>query len=272
MKGLTKGLRNKWAVLLIVPLIWLLIHLLLRSKPVLTPQLIAHRGGGGLAPENTLAALRAGLAAGAHVIEVDVQRSVDGVIVLMHDATVDETTNGRGRVADLTWAELNQLDAGSHFSSEFAGEAVPRLEDALGLLTAEPVTLMIEVKDPELYPGLASDLWDVIRRAGAQDRVMVISFAHNWIIGFHQLAPEVPIGILSYWPYQVPGVAHGQAISVLWSSVLLDPTLVSRVHEAGASIVVFTVNNPTLMRCLLWLGIDGVITDRPDLWPQAFKE
>lgn len=268
---LPRILRTKW-ILLLIPVIWGLLHLLLRPKPNAAPQLIAHRGASGLAPENTLAAIHAGFTYGAPMVEVDVQRSADGRLLLMHDLTVDRTTNGHGAVADLTWAEIQALDAGSHFSFRFAGEPAPSLEAALELAQADGVTLMIEVKDPERYPGLATNLIETIDRLAAPAQVLVISFDHDWIVEFQRQAPHIPVGFLAYWAGSVPRVPAGQVVSVFWGSVLLDPTLAPRLHEAGYEVIVFTVNHPQLMRWLLWLGVDGIVTDYPDRWSQVVNQ
>ena len=267
-----KILKSKWVfLLLLLPLMWAALHLLLRQKPALRPTMIAHRGGGGLAPENTLAAVEAGLAHNADGIEVDVSRSADGILVVMHDTTVDRTTNGSGPVAKLTWAELSQLDAGSHFSADFAGEPIPSLETILERLEATNSTLVIEVKDPELYPGLETDLLALLDPFTAQERVRVISFDVDWLLKFHQIAPEIPTGALSYWVLTPPQIPAMDVAIVFWPSIILDPTLIYRLHQAGFSVATFTVNNPQLMRWLLWLGADVIITDRPDLWPTALN-
>lgn len=260
---------RKWAFILLIPLIWLMLRLLLRSKPVGKPILVAHRGAAGLAPENTLSAIQTGLMHGAEAIEIDIQRSADGVVMLMHDAQVDSTTNGSGLVADLAWADIRQLDAGSYFSLTYAGERVPPLEEALALIKGDSATLLIDVKEPQQYPGLAQELATIIERSEAQTRVIVISFDHDWIADFQALVPDIPVGLLSSWPLQRPQVPTAKLIGVVWPTVFLDPTLVYRMRQAGHLVFVYTVNEPQLMRWLLALGVDGIITDRPDLWSQA---
>jgi glycerophosphoryl diester phosphodiesterase len=244
----------------------MLLHLLFRSRPVIEPAAIGHRGAAGLAPENTLAAIQTALNHGVTLIEVDLQRSVDGVLLLMHDETVDRTTDGAGPVRQLTWAEISQFDAGSDVLPGFAGEPVPTLETVLALLAPTEAILVIEVKNPEHYPGLEQQLAETIQKFEAQARVAVISFDHAWLDRFHRLQPDVLIGPLAYYPLSVPHISANQAVDILWVSVILDPTLIHRLHRQGYQVWVFTVNQPLLMRLLLWLGVDAIATDRPDLW------
>jgi glycerophosphoryl diester phosphodiesterase len=271
MLTLSPVIKKKRFALLAILLLWLILHLVLRPGPSGRPVMIGHRGAGGLAPENTLAALRAALAHQAGGVEIDVSRSQDGVLLLMHDVTVDRTTNGSGAVADLPWATLGQLDAGSHFSANFAGEAIPTLAEALALCQSAATRLVIEVKDPELYPGLEQDLLTVIDSQAARSDVQVISFDHQFLARFQPLAPDVSLGALVYWTATAPTGPGLDMVSVFWPSVILDPTLVYRMHRAGLPVVVFSVNQPYLMRLLLWLGVDGLITDRPDQWSAAFN-
>jgi glycerophosphoryl diester phosphodiesterase len=184
---------------------------------------------------------------------------------------VERTTNGNGAVHELLWVDINQLEAGSQFSAAFVGEPVPTLEAALRLVVEGNSTLIIEVKHPDLYPGLAQDLAIMIAQTEATPHVTVISFDHTWLADFHQTAPDIPLGFLAYWPARAPQPAPAEFIAVVWPSVLLDPTLLYRMHTAGLQVLIFTVDNPLLMRSLLWLGVDGIITNRPDVWTQVVE-
>ena len=232
---------------------------------------ISHRGAAGLAPENTLAALREAINQGAGLIEIDVHRTADGVLVLMHDETVDRTTEGAGAVRELTWDEINKLDAGSHFSPEFAGESVPSLDSALELIAEWPVTLVLEVKNPHLYPGIEQQILETMRRFDASDRVIVMSFDHGWLERFKksELASDITIGLISWLPCNMAQIPSTRMVSVYWPSVLLPPTSVRRIHNQGYQVWVWTVNHTRLMRLLMWLGVDGIVTDRPDRWPEV---
>lgn len=244
---------------------WAGLHLLFRDKRGAgKPAIIAHRGAAGLAPENSLAAIRLGLSHHAPYIEIDVQRSADGVLVVIHDETVDRTSNGRGPVRELSWAELRHLDAGSYFDPRFAGEAIPTLSDVLLLLQDKPATLVIEIKDPHFYPDISQQILALLAEYRAQERVVVISFDPAELETFHRLASGIPIGLAVTKPWPIPHIAPGQTVGVFWPGVLLDPTFVYRMHRRGYAVWVWTVNSPALMRLLAWLGVDGLTTDRPE--------
>lgn len=231
--------------------------------------MISHRGAAGLAPENTLASIREAITQGAQFIEVDVQRSADGVLVLMHDQTVNRTTDARGAIRELTWDEISKLDAGSSFSPEFAGEPVPSLDSMLELIRDSPVNLVLEAKNPGLYPGIEQQIAETIQRFDTNDHVIVVSLDHGWLERFYELASDISIGYLWVWPCNTPQIPTAQTVVVHWVSVILDPTLVRRMHRQGYQVWVWTVNNVRLMRLLIWLGVDGITTDHPEVWPEV---
>jgi glycerophosphoryl diester phosphodiesterase len=249
--------------------LWGGLLVLLRSDPLERPALICHRGLAGWAPENTLAAMREAISRGAQFAEVDVRRSVDGVIVLMHDETVDRTTDGQGRVDELTWDEISKLDAGSHFSPVFVGEPVPTLDEALALVASSTVTLVLEVKQPSRYPGIALQVADVLGESDLHDRVVVVSFDHDWLNRLGDLMPAARVGYLQVHPGIPRRMSGDGVLDVHWSGVLLDPTLIRRAHRQGHRIWVWTVNDARLMRLLVWLGVDGITTDYPERYPEA---
>lgn len=170
---------------------------------------IAHRGSSGAAPENTIAAVRLALAHRSDVVENDVQRTRDGELVIMHDTTLARTTDveqvfparAPWNVADFTLAEIKQLDAGSWFAPEFAGERVPTLAE-WGAAVGRSADMLLEPKSPHLYPGIEQDLdkelrsVPVLAQALKADRVVVQSFDHPWLRAYADLAPDVPVGLL----------------------------------------------------------------------------
>ncbi len=251
-------------IILLLLCLWMGLHLVLRSRPIREPFIISHRGAAGLAPENTMAAVSAGLRHNAPYIEVDVHRSADNVLVIMHDTAVDRTTNGSGEIRDLTWDIVKTFDAGSHFSSEYAGEPVPSLETVLKQVRSRPTTLILEVKNPELYPDIETQLAQIIRKFEATDKVMLISFDWRWLERFHQIAPEIPVASLAIWKLwqQLPPATY--MVNVHWSTVLLDPTQVYRLHRRGYVVGVWTINHTWLIKLLWGLGVDGITTDYPD--------
>ncbi|MGH3384588.1 MAG: glycerophosphodiester phosphodiesterase [Nocardioidaceae bacterium] len=240
---------------------------------------VAHRGSSGSAPENTVAAVELAVAQHASFVEVDVQRSADGALVIMHDVTLERTTDAEvlfpdrapWRVGDFTLAELRRLDAGSWFSDVFAGEPVPTLREVVEALGGR-TGFLLELKSPELYPGIENEIIKelaaipgYLRGALQADRFVVQSFDHDSMRTYHDLAPEVPIGLLyGVRPTDAELVAASEWVQQINPSYrVTDQALVERVHELGLTISVYTLNTGRLMREFVSLGVDGIITDYP---------
>ena len=248
--------------------------------PHTAPATIAHRGASVIAPENTLAAVRAAVDVGATAVEVDVHRSRDGALVVLHDCTLARTTDveqrlpGRGpwRVADLTYDEIACLDAGCWHDPAYAGERVPLLRDVLELLRGSGTGLLLEVKKPELYPGIEADLATELRTvpgylaAALWNRSLVVqSFGHRSLARFKQLAADVPVGLLGTLPRRRLTQAATWADHVNPRHRGLTASYVSAVHDAGLTCHVWTVDRPADMARVVALGVDGVITNRPEV-------
>lgn len=248
--------------------------------PHAAPATIAHRGASVIAPENTLAAVRAAVDVGATAVEVDVHRTRDGALVVLHDCTLARTTDveqrlpGRGpwRVADLTYEEIARLDAGGWHGPAYAGERVPLLRDVLELLRGSGTGLLLEVKKPELYPGIEADLATELRAvpgyltAALWDRSLVVqSFGHRSMARFKQLAAHVPVGLLGALPRRRLTQAATWADHVNPRHRGLTASYVSAVHDAGLSCHAWTVDRPADMTRVVALGVDGVITNRPEV-------
>jgi len=243
------------------------------------PVAYAHRGGAGLAPENTLVAFDTGLAAGADGIELDVRLSLDGVAVIMHDPTVDRTTDATGPVDARTAVELAGLDAGCRFERDGAfpfrgqGIGVPSLREVLQRYHETPLIVELKSSDPRLAGAVVDD----IRAAGAMGRVTVGSFQKGALDAVRALDAAIRTGAdmdevrsrLEGAPgpsvaakpvfdaLQVPEVFAGLRV--------VTPEFIARAHDAGIAVMVWTVNHEDDMRRLLEWGVDGLITDRPDL-------
>jgi glycerophosphoryl diester phosphodiesterase len=251
--------------LVVSVVLWGALHVLLRSQPPEGTVMISHRGMAGSAPENTLTAIDEAIRRGAEFVEIDIRRSADGAIVLMHDQTVDRTTNGQGRIGELTWDEISTLDAGSHFSPAFAGELVPTLDAVLTLVQTSSITLVLEVKQPDRYPGIALQVAEKLQKLDLDTRVVVVSFDHDWLDEFRSLMPDVPVGYLQVGACIRRQMPEDSLVDVHWTSVLVDPTLIWRTHRRGHRIWTWTVNDVRLARLLTWLGVDGITTDHPDM-------
>ncbi|HKQ32803.1 MAG TPA: glycerophosphodiester phosphodiesterase family protein [Thermodesulfobacteriota bacterium] len=226
---------------------------------------VSHRGAAGLAPENTLAAVVAGVNSGAPYIEIDVRVTSDGVPVLMHDASLDRTTDGTGYVKERTRDYVKKLDAGGRFSREFKGEHVPDLGAVLEYMKGARSTLVIEVKSPGEYPGIGDALLSSLKKYGMEKRVVVVSFDAGWIEGFGKLAPDVSLGVLYVYPFVAPPRGEVEYASVFWPAYALDPALAWRLKRAGYRVWAWNVGNPYLARFLAWKGVNGLVLDRPGM-------
>ena len=256
-----------------------------RASP--RPQVIAHRGGSHLRPENTLAAFSHAAEVGADVLEMDVRATADGAIVVLHDATVDRTTDGRGPVETFTLAELRKLDAGYRWSADggrtypFRGREirVPTIDDVLGGFSA--LRMNIEMKPGD--PALAQSLCSRIRKFSMTRKVLVASVSHDLLGEFRHACPEVAtsmsarearifVGLARAY---LPGVYSPAAVALqipdrLGDAVIATPALVAAARGRNLKVHVWSVNDPDRMRELIALGVDGIITDRPDVLVHHF--
>ncbi|MEX1079413.1 MAG: glycerophosphodiester phosphodiesterase family protein [Homoserinimonas sp.] len=234
-----------------------------------------HRGDRSTAPENTLLALQAALDGSMVYVETDIRLSADGVPVLIHDSTVDRTTNGSGSVSEMTLAELQKLDAGSWFAKGFAGLRIPTLESFLILLADSNKKAMLELKG--VWSEDALVLVDtLVQSHGLHRRVVLASFNTETLTGLQAAVPGLPrMVIIRELPRDpVALVLEFGAIGVVTSppSVEADPTVVDRIHQAGFGILLYTLNQKQSWRSALSLGVDGIITDKPsalDTWLAA---
>lgn len=226
---------------------------------------ISHRGAAAIAPENTLAAVAGGVASGAPFVEIDVRATSDGVPVLMHDGSVDRTTDGRGKVGELAWDYLRSLDAGGHFSPEFRGEPVPSLASVLEYMKGKSSTLVVEAKRPRDWPGGDKIFFETIRREGMERRVVVISFDTGWIKGLAGTLPNTSLGLLYIYPYSVPLADKVEYVSIFWPALVLDPSLVWRMKRSGHTVWAWNIDSEILARFLAWKGVDGLVLDRPGM-------
>ena len=238
------------------------------------PRWIAHRGAGKLAPENTMTAFRLGAAQGYRMFECDAKLSADGVVFLMHDATLERTTNGQGLGGEQPWHTLSQLDAGSWHSRAHAGEALPTLEQLARFCLRNHHLLNIEIKPTpgaEAITGqavaqLAARLWQ-----GAPVPPLLTSFKPEALAAAQQAAPELPRGLLvdTLWDGWFDKALALGCVAVVANYALWDAATVAQVHGAGMRCLSYTVNDEWAAQHLLALGTDGIITDRVDLFSPA---
>ncbi|WP_167305853.1 glycerophosphodiester phosphodiesterase [Nocardioides euryhalodurans] len=231
---------------------------------------IAHRGASAYAPENTLSSLRTAVELGCDLAEVDVQRTRDGVLVLAHDAELGRTTGRNRRISDVTYRDLQRLDAGSWFSPVYAGERIPTLEQALDVLGGTGTGLLLEVKHPARYPGITADVARALH--DHEGRVVVQSFDHDVMRDFARLGTGRRVGLLGH-----PPVRRLRALS-RWAAYVnprhrrATAEYVDAVHDAGMSSFVWTVDRDPDIRRALDLRVDGVISNRPDAVTRALAD
>jgi glycerophosphoryl diester phosphodiesterase len=240
----------------------------------------AHRGGAGLAPENTLAAFRKALELGVDALEMDLHVTRDGVVVVIHDETLDRTTDGRGDVGDLSLEGVKRSDAGGKFAPAFRGERVPSLREVIDLVKTSGngrVRLDLELKYHEDRPGRPEDfeerVLEILRETGFAERVNVISFHHPSLTKVKALEPKIRTGLLAggRMAPQDPVALVRQFRADYYSPNFRHVTseAVAALHQAGIPIVPWTINEEAEMRRLMALGIgglagDGIATDFPD--------
>lgn len=235
------------------------------------PRWIAHRGAGRLAPENTLSAFRLGAAHGYRMAECDAKLSADGVPFLLHDATLQRTTNGHGVAGELPWAALSRLDAGGWHSRAHAGEPLPTLESLARWCIANGRLLNIEIKPT---PGIERRTGEVV--ASEAERLwqgqpvppLLTSFRPEALQGAQATAPQLPRGLLldTLWDGFFDMAQSLGCVALVCNHTLWDAALVGRCHAAGLRCLSYTVNDEWAAQRLIELGTDGIITDRVDLF------
>lgn len=225
----------------------------------------SHRGDRANAPENTVPAFQAAIANGADVVETDVQLSADGVAVLMHDSTVDRTTDGTGAVAQLTLAQLRELDAGTWYDPAFAGTRIPVFGEFLDVLAGvSGVTALVELKHTWSADEVSGLVRDIYLR-GLQDRIVFASFDPASLVALQQAAPELPRvyirRVLPLDPAEVAARFGAIAIMTRPSALERRPEAVAELHGAGLGILLYTLNNAKRWGDALAWGVDGIVTD-----------
>lgn len=256
--------------------------------PLAPPILGAHRGGGALFPENTLEAFTASRDRfGCRFMEIDTHATRDGVPVVIHDPTVDRTTDGTGPVLAHSLEELRRLDAGFRFrgpdSTSWAGRGVriPTLDEVLQELQESVISIEIKQHDPPMEASVV----EAVRRAGMENRVLLGSSRHGAFLRIQALAPEIP----SFFSFRSSIAFFLAAWTGLarWyrpphNALMIPPEygpfrlvtqgIVRTAHRLGLPVIVWTINEPAEMERLLRLGVDGIITDRPDLLAAVIKK
>jgi Glycerophosphoryl diester phosphodiesterase len=246
-----------------------------RSAIMKKPLVYAHRGASAYMPENTLAAFKKAIELGADGIELDVHVSSDGHLMVIHDEKVDRTSNGKGLVKEKTFNELKSLDFGSWFSSDYKNEKIPELNEVLDLISQWHGMLNIEVKNgPVFYPGIEKMVIDAVASYNMIKRVIVSSFNHYSLVEIKKLCPGIktaPLymeGLYEPWVYAKhmgAGAIHPAFYSII-------PEIVSECGKNGIAVNPFTVDQPQYIKMLTIAGVDGIITNVPDIAIKTIKD
>jgi glycerophosphoryl diester phosphodiesterase len=244
------------------------------------PLVIAHRGDSAYRPENTFASFTSALEAGAEIIELDVHTTRDGHVVVIHDPTVDRTTNGRGAVADLALAELRALSAGypARFGQSYAGERVPTLAEALAFLRGR-ARILLEVKRESVTDdaegGIEARSIAEVRRADMARDVVILSFDRRALERCRALAPEITRGHLFHGARAdevVEGARAAGCDLVLPEKGMLSDELVARTRDQGLRLASWVVDDPEELRRLARFDLYGVGTNRPGVLLEALQD
>ena len=238
------------------------------------PRWIAHRGAGKLAPENTLAAFRLGAAHGYRGFECDVKLSADGVPFLLHDATLERTSNGEGRAGERPWHELSLLDAGSWHGRQYAGEPLPSLQAIAAFMQHNGFALDLEIKPTpgtEVHTGAV--VADVVARLwhGRAQVPLLSSFQPEALRAARDRQPQLPRALLldTLYPQAFDLAVDLRCVALITNHTLMDAALLARIHAAGMRALVYTVNEPERAQQLLAWGLDGIVTDAVDRFSPA---
>jgi glycerophosphoryl diester phosphodiesterase len=231
------------------------------------PRIIAHRCGGALTPENTLAGLRLAARLGCHGVEFDAMLAADGVPVLIHDETLERTTSGRGRVADFGSGELARLDAGARHHRAFAAEPLPTLDDALQLCAALGLWANVEIKPSA---GQEAETGRVVARhaVAATGKLLLSSFSRAALCAAAAESPRLPRALLveAIPPDWRRWLTESGALALHSSAQLLTDAAMKAVSDAGFPLACYTVNRRDDAERLFAIGVSAVFSDRPDLW------
>ena len=241
------------------------------------PRLFAHRGGGSLAPENTLAAVKLGQSLGYRAHEFDVKLTKDNVAMLLHDATLERTTTGRGRAADFTWKELAELDAGAWHSPRFQGERLATFEAVARQLIAKGDMANVEIKPT---PGTGRETGLAVAReaarlwAGAEVAPLLSSFDFEALMAAKEAAPDLPRGWLvdPFTEADWGRLEQLQAVSLHTNHKKVDVKDIARLHQRGYRVMLYTVNDVAIAERLFAAGADGLFTDNLEIFAQHFPQ
>lgn len=246
-------------------------------NPSSVPLIFAHRGASIVAPENTIPAFQKALECGAPAIEFDVKLTADGQVVVLHDQTVDRTTNGRGDLRSISLEVLQKMDAGIRFSESYKGTAIPTLTEVLDMF-GKKIIMNIELTNYSTpWDGLVPRVVDVIRNYGLEEYILFSSFLPRNLHLAASLIPEIPCGLLTWpgwlgWWGRTHGYRQREYFAIHPNKNDVSEKFVNVAHGKGKRVHVWTVNDQEEIEHLLNQGVDGIFTDDPALALSIFKK
>lgn len=232
------------------------------------PVIYAHRGASGYAPENTMAAFEKAIELNSEGIEIDVQMSKDGHLIICHDEKVDRTTNGRGYIKDIYLKDIKLLDAGYKFNGDYIGEEIPTLSELMELIKDNNMILNIELKNNVIeYRGIEEKTIDMIKQYKMENRVIISSFNHSSLYKVKEIDPSIKTGILYSKNINNPirFAKNIKADAIHPNYKRLNRFVIEKAKKENIQINTFTVNIRDYMKLLIDIKIDGIITDYPDI-------
>ena len=235
----------------------------------------AHRGASAYAPENTLEAIELALRMGADGIELDVHRTRDGKLVVIHDETVDRTSNGSGYVKDMTCAELKKLDFSNGFE-KYRGARIPTLKEVYGMLRSTQALINVEIKcERVIYQGICDDLTKLAHEMGVSDRIIYSSFNHYMLMECRKAAPSARIGLLYgealYNAWEYAHMLGADALHPPYTVALQAPGFIRNCRNARIAINTWTVDDEDAIRLLAASNVNAIITNKPDIAKKAIN-
>lgn len=232
--------------------------------------LVAHRGIATYFPENTMIAFKAALVSDIDILEIDIHRTLDNQLVVIHDDSIDRTSNGSGKIKDMTLAALQQFDYGITKDKQFEGETLPTLDEVIKLIQDYPQKLLIELKQPQNYPEIENALIDALNAWNLpKNKVIIQSFNQKSMKTIFDMNEGYELGVLiskkKYW-YKLPPFKNIAAYAnyVNPNYALVTEKFLKSAHQYRLSVMPYTVNEHEQAKSLQKLGVDGLISDNPN--------
>ncbi|MGN8631726.1 glycerophosphodiester phosphodiesterase [Blautia sp. HCP3S3_G3] len=231
-------------------------------------KIFAHRGFSGRYPENTMLAFTKAVETGCYGIEIDVQLTKDGELVIIHDEGVERTTGAKGYIRDYTLDQIKELNASGKWGDQFGKTEIPTLDEYCRMIAGTSMVTNIELKNSIFpYPGMEEKVWKMIQKYHLEDRVLISSFNHYSLLKFKELAADIPCGILEE-SIVVDEAQYADRLGMQFlhpSHPAVTEVYVEKAREYGLGINTWTVNDEELMKKLIRLGVHGIITNYPDV-------